>query len=208
MTFKSLICLRHFFLNNFDFQLMPPSAIELMEMENWSEHILPLPLSAGNSRFPTLWVLPGLLLRCYALPPRVHLWGKDLVEGSLNVENALEFEPQPYENKQANQYISKCDSQLSLNSVPNIMWHACHPVIYGTVASQGDAFRLYDSDSLVALGIFFFYSCVYLTLLYLRGTFFLKFPQSLFLSVPAGPYIGRAKALDSCPYKDTAMTCL
>lgn len=66
------------------------------------------------------------------------------------------------------------------------MWLACHPMIYGTAASQEDAFRLYDSDNLVAFEMFF-YSRVYLTLLYLRDNFPLKLPSASFLlSVPAG----------------------
>lgn len=86
--------------------------------------------------------------------PRVHLWGSDLVERLLNVENGLDLEPQPCKNKQANKYIGQCKSQLSLNSIPNFMWHACHLMTFGTVALQEDAFRLYDSNNLMAFEMF------------------------------------------------------
>lgn len=132
------------------------------------------------------------------------------MERVLNVENGLEFEPQPCRNKQADTYTSKCDSQLSLNSVLNVMSHACHLMTYGTVALQEDAVRLYDSDHLVAFEMFL-HSHVYLTLLYLRGNFFLKLPSASFfcLSVLGSrPCTGRVKALDSCPHEDVAMTCL
>lgn len=50
----------HFFLNNFDLQLMALSAIELIEMENSSEDVVPLPLSAGNTASPP----SGCILVC------------------------------------------------------------------------------------------------------------------------------------------------
>lgn len=50
----------NFFLDNFDLQLMAPSAIELIEMENSSEDVLPLPPSAGNTASPP----SGCILVC------------------------------------------------------------------------------------------------------------------------------------------------
>lgn len=96
---------------------------------------------------------------------------------------------------------------MSLNSVPNIM---CHAVTYGTVALQEDAFRLYDSDNLVAFEMFL-HSHVYLTLLYLRGNFSLKLPSASFfcLSVLGSRFCTeRVEALGSSPYEGVAMTGL
>lgn len=81
---------------------MAPSAIELIEMENSSKDVLPLPLSAGNSCYPTLWVHPGLLLGCYALFPQSSSVGKGLWESAcLTLKMVLSLNLSPAKtNKQ------------------------------------------------------------------------------------------------------------